>query len=73
MILIAFRHLLDPREVGDAVAESAKKKEASGAILGFMKVPAVWMCFAFFFISSISFGGIQSFAATALRELYEIR
>jgi FSR family fosmidomycin resistance protein-like MFS transporter len=37
-----------------------------------MKVPAVWMCFAFFFISSISFGGIQSFAATALRELYEI-
>ena len=72
MVLIAFRHLLNPRDVGDAVAESAKKKETSGAILGFMKVPAVWMCFAFFFISSISFGGIQSFAATALRELYEI-
>jgi FSR family fosmidomycin resistance protein-like MFS transporter len=72
MVLIAFRHLLNPREVGDAVAESAKKKETGGGILGFMKVPAVWMCFAFFFISSISFGGIQSFAATALRELYEI-
>jgi FSR family fosmidomycin resistance protein-like MFS transporter len=35
-------------------------------------VPAVWMCFAFFFISSISFGGVQSFAATALVELYEV-
>ena len=71
-ILVAFRHLLDPREVDGAVAASARKKEIGGAILGFMKVPAVWMCFAFFFISSISFGGIQSFAATALRELYEI-
>ena len=70
--LIALRHLLDPREVGEAVAASAKKKEAAGGALGFMKVPAVWMCFAFFFISSISFGGIQSFAATALRELYDI-
>ena len=70
-VLITFRHLLDPREVGDAVAESAKKQR--GAVtLGFLKVPAVWMCFAFFFISSVSFGGIQSFAATALRELYEI-
>ncbi len=70
--LIALRHLLDPREVGEAVAASAKKREAAGGVLGFMKVPAVWMCFAFFFISSISFGGIQSFAATALRELYDI-
>src|SRR5882672_250350 len=71
-VLIAFRHLLDPRELNRAVADSARKKDAGGGILGFMKVPAVWMCFAFFFISSISFGGIQSFAATALHELYEI-
>src|SRR3954468_13505106 len=72
VVLVACRHLLDPREVGDAVAQSAKNKAAANATLGFMKVPAVWMCFAFFFISSISFGGIQSFAATALRELYEV-
>lgn len=71
-VLLVFRSLLDPLEVGRAVAESAKKKEAASGALGFMKVPAVWMCFAFFFISSISFGGIQSFAATALRELYDV-
>jgi len=71
-IMIAFRGLLDPREVDSAVVASAKKKAATAGALGFMKVPAVWMCFAFFFISSISFGGIQSFAATALRELYDI-
>ncbi|HEX7811060.1 MAG TPA: MFS transporter [Burkholderiales bacterium] len=71
-VLIVFRHLLDPREVDSAVAESARKKATATGALGFMKEPAVWMCFAFFFISSISFGGIQSFAATALRELYDI-
>ncbi len=71
-VLIALRHLLDPREIDEAIADSARKKDVSGGALGFMKVPAVWMCFAFFFISSVSFGGIQSFAATALRELYQI-
>ncbi len=72
-VLLAFRSLLDPHEVDGAVAESARKKAAASAgAFGFMRVPAVWMCFAFFFISSISFGGIQSFAATALRELYDI-
>ncbi|HEX4986789.1 MAG TPA: MFS transporter [Burkholderiales bacterium] len=72
-VLVAFRRRLDPREVGEAVAPAAKKHGAAASgILGFMKVPAVWMCFAFFFISSVSFGGVQSFAATALSELYEV-
>jgi MFS family permease len=70
-LLLAFRKRLAPQEVDATVAESARKQAATGGALGFMKVPAVWMCFAFFFISSISFGGIQSFAATALAELYD--
>jgi FSR family fosmidomycin resistance protein-like MFS transporter len=71
-ILIAFRRLLDPREVADAVAAPVPRTSADAGVLGFMRVPAMWMCFAFFFISSISFGGIQSFAATALQQLYDI-
>ena len=70
-VLVVCRRLLNPREVADAVASASHRKTAVGA-LEFMKVPAVWMCFAFFFISSISFGGVQSFAATALVELYEV-
>ena len=66
--LAAFRDLLDPREVQHAVAKSPK---GAGSILGFMSAP-VWMCFAFFLISSFSFGGIQSFAPAALRDIYEI-
>ncbi|HWA11498.1 MAG TPA: MFS transporter [Burkholderiales bacterium] len=71
-VLLAFRHLLDPREVRDAVASPGRKGQVREGALGFMKAPAVWMCFAFFFISSISFGGVQSFAITALVELYEV-
>jgi MFS family permease len=67
--LAAFRDLLDPREVQNAVVKSPRG--ASGSILGFMSAP-VWMCFAFFLISSFSFGGIQSFAPAALRDIYEI-
>jgi FSR family fosmidomycin resistance protein-like MFS transporter len=70
-VLITFRRLLDPRQVAEAVAPVPQKQSDAGA-LAFMSVPAVWMCFAFFFISSISFGGVQSFAATALVELYEV-
>ena len=66
--LATFRGLLDPREVQDAVV---KPSRGGRGILGFMSAP-VWMCFAFFLISSFSFGGIQSFAPAALRDIYEI-
>src|SRR6266850_2002422 len=67
--LAVFRDLLDPREVQQAVAKPSR--DPGGSILGFMSAP-VWMCFAFFLISSFAFGGIQSFAPAALRDIYEI-
>jgi len=67
--LAAFRDLLDPREVQHALVKPSR--DAGGSILGFMSAP-VWMCFAFFLISSFSFGGIQSFAPAALRDIYAI-
>jgi MFS family permease len=70
-VLFVFRNLLDPGEIRHSMAGSARHPGPVG-ILGFMKVPAVWMCFAFFFISALSFGGIQSFAPAALRDIYEI-
>jgi MFS family permease len=38
----------------------------------FLRLPTVWMCFGFFFLSSIALGGIQSFASTSLVELYKV-
>jgi MFS family permease len=70
-ILFTWRDLLDPQEVSDSVVQPAKRNDAESA-LGFMRLRAVWMCFAFFFISALSFGGIQSFAPASLRDLYAV-
>ncbi|HEX8611169.1 MAG TPA: MFS transporter [Telluria sp.] len=39
---------------------------------GFMKLPAVWMSFGFFFLTAIALGGIQSFSSASLVALYGI-
>ncbi|SNS28017.1 Sugar phosphate permease [Noviherbaspirillum humi] len=44
--------------------------EAGPHALAFLKVPGVWMCFGFFFITALALGGIQSFATPSLRNLY---
>ncbi|MFN0039510.1 MAG: MFS transporter, partial [Burkholderiales bacterium] len=69
--LMMCRELLDPRDVRESLSGPTRAAGPAG-ILGFMKARGVWMCFIFFLISSISFGGIQSFAPAALRELYGV-
>lgn len=41
-------------------------------MLAFMKLPQVWMCYAFFLITAMALGGIQSFSSTSLRQVYGI-
>jgi FSR family fosmidomycin resistance protein-like MFS transporter len=41
-----------------------------GGSLDFLRLPSVWMCFAFFFLTALALGGIQSFASTGLVKLY---
>ncbi|MFB9241639.1 MFS transporter [Massilia antarctica] len=38
----------------------------------FMRLPAVWMSFGFFFLTAIALGGIQSFSSASLVALYGI-
>ncbi len=70
-VLFVWRELLDPGELSASVAQSPDRADASGS-LAFLRQPAVWMCFVFFLISALSFGGIQSFAPAALRDLYSV-
>jgi MFS transporter, FSR family, fosmidomycin resistance protein len=70
-VLFTWRNLLDPGELAASVAQPARQSGKNESI-AFMRVPAVWMCFGFFLIASLSFGGIQSFAPAALRDLYAI-
>ncbi|HEX6829677.1 MAG TPA: MFS transporter [Burkholderiales bacterium] len=46
------------------------KPAAPGSVLAFLAVPAVWMCFGFFLLSTAAFGALQNFAPPVLGGLY---
>jgi MFS transporter, FSR family, fosmidomycin resistance protein len=68
-ILFLNRAHLRP-ESRPAVAASAGAEGAG--TLSFLRLRAVWMCFAFFFLTAVALGGIQAFAAIGLVQLYGI-
>jgi MFS family permease len=51
-------------------APPIKGSAAADGTMAFLRLPSVWMCFAFFFLTALALGGIQSFAATGLVRLY---
>lgn len=69
-LLFVHRDLLRTDEVNAAVVAPKKGETGDAHILAFMRLPSVWLCFAFFFITAMALGGIQSFSSQSLRELY---
>lgn len=70
-ILFGYRKVLQPAEVSHhGVAGHASLPQAAGGTFDFMRLPAVWMCFGFFFMIAMALGGIQSFSSASLRDLY---
>lgn len=72
VILVSYRHLLhtDPKPHSMVNPANAGHPAGEHSLFHFMRLPAVWMCFLFFFMISMGIGGIQSFSPTALREVY---
>lgn len=70
LLLLLNRAVLDDRAGDSATGGRQARPAAAGSSLAFLKLPQVWMCFAFFLVSSLAIGGVQSFAPTALHELY---
>lgn len=68
LVLFLNRHAIRPEPL--KAAAPAKGSVPVEGTLSFLRLPAVWMCFAFFFITAIALGGIQSFASVALVKLY---
>jgi FSR family fosmidomycin resistance protein-like MFS transporter len=52
--------------------EKAKGRAPAGAGLGFLAIPAVWICFGFFFMYAVVLGGVQAFAPEAARQLHDV-
>ena len=65
------RLLLDPLPAAKAPAVSPRPA-AVGGDLDFLRIPAVWMCFAFFFFYAMALSGIQAFAPEAARILHDV-
>ena len=77
MILFFYRHLLHtdpkPQQASSPLSTTQANSKVDGnenSLFHFMRLPAVWMCFLFFFMISMGIGGIQSFSATALCDVY---
>ncbi|MGB4466659.1 MAG: MFS transporter [Azovibrio sp.] len=64
-LLLAFRRLLD-----DPPGHRPKAAPQGEHPLAFLTVLPVWMCFAFFFLTTTSFGAIQNYAPSILEHLY---
>ena len=54
------------------VEEAEIKKQNTRLSFSFLKLPAVWFCWAFFFLNAMALSGVQSFVPTAMQLLYEL-
>ncbi len=52
--------------------QDAAKPAPSAGNFGFLAIPAVWMCFGFFFLYAVVISGIQTFAPEAARQLHDV-
>ena len=53
-------------------ADKSRALPVAGGSLGFLRIPAVWMCFGFFFLYAVVLGGVQAFAPEAARQLHDV-
>lgn len=57
-------------EVGATAKSHAAVATSAESPFAYLKLPAVWMCFAFFFFSTVALSAIQNYASTALHLMY---
>ncbi len=74
VLLVSRRHLaLAPLPAPSAAARSAAAGAAGqGGNFAFLRIPAVWMCFAFFFFYAVALNVVQAFAPEAARQLHAV-
>ena len=57
------------RDAATLLGEGTRRRGGSFAFLG---APVVWMCFVFFFVAVMAFGGLQNFAPAIFRDAYGV-
>jgi MFS transporter, FSR family, fosmidomycin resistance protein len=69
-VLVAL--LLGRQSLGAVQARPQRLHDDPLGSLGFLRLPAVWYCFAFFLVFAFALGGIQSFAPAAAGVLHGV-
>jgi predicted MFS family arabinose efflux permease len=55
-----------------ADADGAKQNAQEEGKFAFLRLPAVWMCWGFFFLSACALSAVQAFAPEAARQLHDV-
>jgi MFS family permease len=68
------RAALDDRQGSwqPAPGSAAKAAPVDEHPMAFLKLPSVWLCFSFFFWTTVALSAIQSFASPALARMYDL-
>ena len=53
-------------------ATKSDAPQLEGGSMGFLRIPAVWMCFGFFFCFAMALSVVQAFAPEAARQLHNV-
>ena len=72
LVLNRSRLRLETTSEAKRATTQASAHPAAGGSLGFLRIPAVWMCFGFFFLYAVVLGGVQAFAPEAARQLHDV-
>ena len=72
VVLILNRGRLTIEMTSAAPPKAAPARARAGQSFGFLAIPAVWMCFGFFFLYAVVLSGIQTFAPEAARLLHAV-
>ena len=63
---------LNRRLLDDAQLVAAEPPKRTGGSFAFLGLPVVWMCFAFFMLAVMAFGGLQNFAPPIFERTYGV-
>ena len=63
---------LNRRLLAEVAAVATEKPRAQGGIFSFLGSGVVWMCFLFFLLAVMAFGGLQNFAPPILERTYGV-
>jgi len=73
VLLLNRSHLqIETTSTATRTTSKASAHPAADGSLGFLRIPAVWMCFGFFFLYAVVLGGVQAFAPEAARLLHDV-